>query len=48
LPPRGIAGGGAPERPKLIVFEALYSMDGDIAPVNRICDLAERYGAVYR
>jgi 5-aminolevulinate synthase len=36
----------APERPKLIVFEALYSMDGDIAPVKRICDLAERYGAI--
>jgi 5-aminolevulinate synthase len=35
-----------PERPKLIVFEALYSMDGDVAPVNRICDLAERYGAM--
>ena len=36
----------APERPKLIVFEALYSMDGDLAPVNRICDVAERYGAM--
>src|SRR5438552_5563228 len=35
-----------PARPKLIVFETLYSMDGDIAPVNRICDLAERYGAM--
>ncbi len=35
-----------PQRPKLIVFESLYSMDGDIAPVNRICDLAERYGAM--
>jgi 5-aminolevulinate synthase len=35
-----------PDRPKLIVFEALYSMDGDVAPVNRICDLAERYGAM--
>src|SRR5262249_21539564 len=34
------------ERPKLIVFEALYSMDGDVAPVKRICDLAERYGAM--
>jgi 5-aminolevulinate synthase len=33
-------------RPKLIVFESLYSMDGDIAPVNTICDLAERYGAM--
>jgi 5-aminolevulinate synthase len=34
------------ERPKLIVFEGLYSMDGDMAPVGRICDLAERYGAM--
>ena len=34
------------ERPKLIVFESLYSMDGDIAPIGRICDLAERYGAM--
>jgi 5-aminolevulinate synthase len=33
-------------RPKLIVFETLYSMDGDVAPTQRICDLAERYGAM--
>ena len=33
-------------RPKLIVFESLYSMDGDVAHVNQICDLAERYGAM--
>jgi len=29
-----------PQRPKLIVFESLYSMDGDIAPLHAICDLA--------
>src|SRR5215203_5712050 len=32
-----------PARPKLIVFESLYSMDGDIAPIRAICDLAEKY-----
>src|SRR5918912_569498 len=30
----------------LIVFESLYSMGGDVAPVHRVCDLAERYGAM--
>jgi 5-aminolevulinate synthase len=35
-----------PSRPKLIVFETLYSMDGDVAPISRICDLAEHYGAM--
>ena len=36
----------AGDRPKLIVFESLYSMDGDIAPTQAICDLAQRYGAM--
>jgi 5-aminolevulinate synthase len=35
-----------PGRPKLIVFESLYSMDGDVAHIRRICDLADRYGAM--
>ena len=36
----------SPERAKLIVFESVYSMDGDIAPVGAIADLAEKYGAL--
>jgi len=34
------------KRPKLIVFESVYSMDGDISPIKEICDLAEEFGAL--
>lgn len=35
-----------PSVPKLIAFESVYSMDGDIAPIHAICDLAEKYNAL--
>ena len=35
-----------PGVPKLIAFESVYSMEGDIAPVAAICDLADRYNAL--
>jgi 5-aminolevulinate synthase len=36
----------SPSRAKLIVFESVYSMDGDIAPIEKIADLADKYGAM--
>ena len=35
-----------PDRPKLVAFESVYSMDGDISPIAEICDVADRHGAM--
>ena len=35
-----------PETPKIVAFESVYSMDGDIAPIAEICDVAEAHGAM--
>ena len=34
------------DRPKLVCFESVYSMDGDIAPIGELCDAADRFGAM--
>ena len=38
--------GADPAKPKLVAFESVYSMDGDIAPIGEICDVARRFGAM--
>jgi 5-aminolevulinate synthase len=35
-----------PAAPKIVAFESVYSMDGDIAPIAEICDVAREYGAL--
>src|SRR5438105_13433454 len=36
----------APDRPKLVCFESVYSMDGDIAPITELCDIADQFSAM--
>jgi 5-aminolevulinate synthase len=43
---RRILAGIEPGRPKLVVFESVYSMDGDVAPIAEICDAADEFGAM--
>lgn len=43
---RSLLQGIDPARPKIIAFESFYSMDGDVAPIADICDLAEGHGAL--
>jgi len=41
-----LLGSADPRRPKLVCFESVYSMDGDIAPIAELCDVADRHGAM--
>mgnify|MGYP006426857845 FL=1 len=35
-----------PKKPKIILFESVYSMDGDFAPIQEFCDLADKYNCM--
>ena len=43
---RALLAADDPAAPKLIAFESIYSMDGDVAPIAAICDLAKEFGAL--
>ncbi len=43
---RALLAADDPAAPKLIAFESIYSMDGDVAPIAEICDLAKEFGAL--
>jgi 5-aminolevulinate synthase len=43
---RELLAGDDPAVPKLIAFESIYSMDGDVAPIHEICDAAEEFNAL--
>ncbi len=43
---RELLAADAPDVPKLIAFESVYSMDGDFGPIAEICDLADEFGAL--
>jgi 5-aminolevulinate synthase len=43
---RALMAADDPRAPKLVAFESVYSMDGDIAPISEICDVAEEFGAM--
>ncbi|HEX6121454.1 MAG TPA: 5-aminolevulinate synthase, partial [Dongiaceae bacterium] len=43
---RALMGSHDRKRPKIVAFESIYSMDGDIAPIAAICDAAEEFGAL--
>src|SRR5690606_16610734 len=44
--PEELLAAADPDAPKLIAFESVYSMDGDVAPLHAICDLADKYNAL--
>ncbi len=43
---RELMGADDPAAPKLVAFESVYSMDGDISPIKEICDVADQFGAM--